>query len=157
MSEYKTVGVLRKNQKFVFVKRVAENIDEIYCNDKMLNPIGYTSENTEYNIICDDVAKLWLVINSEGNGMVIDETNGTYERVLINEVINDTNLWNISFNRGKIYIPDKDYLHIINTKNGVTKKMECREIMTPNSKLYDFNNEGFSVMTDQMLYEVRRG
>lgn len=37
------------------------------------------------------------------------------------------------------------------------KKMECHKIMTPEFKVYDVNSSGFSVITQNVFYEVRKG
>lgn len=147
---------IKFNSKFIFVKRALNNVDEIYCNKQKLCDMSYVSENSEYNIIYDDATNKWLIVNSEGKGIIVDGNKGVYEELEI-EGIDGINVNNISFNKAMVYIPCEGYLFIINTNDQSTKKMECREIMTPNSKLYDFNTRGFSVMTSQRLYEIRRG
>jgi len=158
LTKQKTKRLCAKfNSKFILVKRASDTVDEIYCNSEKLCNMSCSSENSEYNIIYDDVTNLWLVVSSEGNGIVI-KANGMYEKFNIQESINDMNIENITFDKGMIYIPNQDYLHIVNTNGQITtKKMECHKIMTPNSKLYDLNTKGFSVATEDMLYEVRRG
>lgn len=145
------------NSKFIIIKRASDNVDEIYCNSEKLCDMSYQSESSEYNIIYDDATALWLIVSSEGNGIII-KANGMYKKINIQESVNDMNIGNIVFNKGMIYIPNQECLHIVNTNDQMTtKKMECHKIMTPNSRLYDINTNGFSVITDQMLYEVRRG
>lgn len=146
------------NSKFILVKHSLDNtVDQIYCNSRNLCDMSYSCENTKYNIIYDDISDSWLVVSSEGNGIII-RGNGTFKTFNIQESINDINVENLSFNKGIIYIPNQDSLHIININDQTTtKKMECYKIMTPNSKLYDICTNGFSVITDNMLYEVRRG
>lgn len=74
------------------------------------------------------------------------------------ESVNDININYISLDKGFIYIPNQDCLHIVNTRDQfLTKKMECHKIMTPTSRLYNINTKGFSVITDHTFYEVRRG
>ncbi len=163
------------------------NIDEIYCNSEKLCEISNKLNNPKYNILYDDATNMWLVVNEEGNGVIIKAFNGTYRKIAIKGCIDDVNVSNISFSKGIIYIPAKNCLYIINakkvaqskegdantnsgesiyaikvddqTKNDqtITKKMECNKIMTPNSKMYNINAEGFSVIThSKKLYEVRR-
>ena len=150
----------KSNSKFVIVKRASEITDEVYCNSEKLCYINYSSENPGYNIMYDSISKFWLVINSEGNGIVINSRDGSYDRIHIQGSIdiNDFNIENITFNKGNIYIPSQDCLYIINIINQFnTKKMECHEIMTSDSKVYNITNEGFSVMANDTLYEVRKG
>lgn len=145
------------NSKFVIVKQATETIDIIYCNSERLCDINHSFVDCSYNILYDDVTKLWVVINSEGEGIIIT-SHGKYSKFDIQKIINDINIENISFNKGFIYFPSKDYLYIININDQMTtKKMECHGIMTSDSKLYDFNTDGFSVITDNILYEVRKG
>ena len=146
------------NSKFIVIKCATNNVDEVYCNNEKLCDIKCSHKNCKYNIVYDKYGKSWLVVNTEGNGIIINEVNGTYIRFNIEESINDINIENIIFDKRMIYIPNKDCLHIVNTNDQITtKKMECNEIMTPDSKLYDINTEGFSVITNNILYEVRRG
>lgn len=146
------------NSKFVIVKEASENTDEVYCNSEKLCNIACNNQNANYNIIYDDTNKLWLVINSEGNGIIIKASNGKYDEFNISNEVNDINIKNIKFNKGNIYIPSQDFLYIVKVKDQLeTKKMECTKIMTPDSKLYDINTKGFSVITNNVLYEVRKG
>ena len=146
------------NSKFILVKSGSQHVDKIYCNSQRLCDVSCKSENSKYNIIYDELTKLWLVVNSEGSGIVINSANGKCKKIDIKKCVNDINIGNIGFNNGIVYIPCQDYLYIVNTNGEVTiKKMECNRIMTPNSQLYDINKIGFSVMTDDVLYEVHRG
>lgn len=149
------------NSKFVIVKQSANNrnVDEIYCNSVKLCDIYHRSEYSEYVIAYDEVTKKWLVVNSEGNGIVINGTNGNFKDITFAEGINDDNIGNIIFHKGSVYVPNYDTLYIINTnKDQITaKKMECHKIMTSHSRLYDINASGFSVIADTDFYEVRKG
>lgn len=153
--EQKTRAFLAKfNSKFVLVK-ASQNIDEIYCNSEKLCDIDISNSDVKYNIIYDNIANMWLVVNTDGNAIII-KSNG-YEKINILEGINETNIENISFRKGNIYIPNQDFLYIVNVKDQITiKKMECNTIMTPNSKVYS-NTKGFRVITNNILYEVQKG
>lgn len=158
LTKQSTKRFLAFNSKFVLVKSDSEHVDKIYCNSQRLCDMSCKSENSKYNIIYDETTKLWLVVNSEGNGIIINSSNGKCKKIDIKKCVNDINVGNIGFNNGIVYIPCQDYLYIVNTNGEVTtKKMECNRIMTPNSQLYNINKIGFSVMTDDVLYEVRRG
>ena len=148
-----------ENSKFVIVKHTSTT-DEIYCNSEKLCDIPYNSENCNYNVIYDEISKFWLVINTEGCGIVINSRNGSYDQIHIRKDvgINDFEIENITFNKGNIYIPSQECLYIINTINNFsTKKMKCNKIMTSDSKVYNITNEGFCIMADDTLYEVRKG
>ena len=98
---------------------------------------------------------MWLVVNSEGNGIIINSEG--YERINIPEGINETNIGNISFRKRNIYIPNQDFLYIINVKDqSKNKNMEFNTIMTPKTKFYSISTNGFSVITNNKLYEVCR-
>ena len=53
------------------VKSSEANIDEIYCNEEKLCKINCTSPHSKYSIYYDDISKLWLVINGDGNAVII--------------------------------------------------------------------------------------
>lgn len=147
------------NSKFVLIKQASEYIDEIYCNSEKLCNIACNNSNTKYNTLYDTATKSWLVINSEGNACII-KASGDREYETINvpkENINDTNIGNITFDKGVIYIPNQNFLYIINVNDQlISKKMECNTIMTPNSKIYNNSAKGFSVINNGIAYEVRK-
>lgn len=158
LSEKETKAIFVKNSKFVIVKHAFEdNVDEIYCNSEKLCNMSYISRYAKYNIIYDEVTKLWLVVNSEGNAILI-KRDGTYQTMNFEDNVNEVNIENISFVKGIIYIPCQDYLYLVNVLKDqiTTKKMECDKFMAPNSKLY-INTNGFSVITKNVLYEFCRG
>lgn len=35
--------------------------------------------------------------------------------------------------------------------------MKCPGIITPESKIFDINSKGFSILTNNILYDIRRG
>lgn len=153
--------LVKFNSKFVIVKKSVNGEDEIYCNTQKLCNVKCSSEKTGYNIIYDEITKWWFIINTDGYAVII-KSNGKYQNFQINQIINDDNIGNIIFNKGKIFVPCQDTLYIIslgeqNKSDQIVKKMECNNIMTPNSKIYNINTYGYSVVTDNMLYEVRRG
>lgn len=155
LGSQKTKAFLAKfNTKFVLVK-ASNCVDEIYCNSEKLCDIQYSNSEVTYKIIYDDTTKLWLVVNSEGNGIIINSEG--YERINITDGISETNIGNISFRKRKIYIPNQDFLYIINVKDqSKNKNMEFNTIMTPTTKFYNINTEGFSVIANNKLYEVCR-
>ncbi len=155
LEKQETVGFLVQfNAKFMQVKRDEEGRDKIYCNSEELCQIDSNS-NSKYNILYDDVSKMWLVISSTGKFLTINASNGHYEEGQIPAEINDMNVKNVAFNKENIYIPSQDNLHIIKTSKMTHKKMECN-IITPNSHLCNFNSRGFSVITDYILYDVTK-
>ena len=62
----------------------------------------------------------------------------------------------ISYVNGNIYIPKFNNLMIINVTTRKIKNMECTLIMTPNSIICNVNSEGFSVITGNKMYNVRK-
>ncbi len=155
LKNQETVGFLVQfNAKFMQVKRDKEGRDKIYCNSEELCQIDSNS-NSKYNILYDDVSKMWLVISTKGKFLIINASNGHYTEGQIPADVNDMNVKNVAFNKGVIYIPSQDNLYIIKTNKMIHKKMECT-IMTPNSRLCNFNSQGFSVITDYVLYDVSK-
>ena len=148
------------NTKFVIIKKSTQDTDEVYCNSEKFYTVQYNSEddanNSFYNIVYDDATKSWLVVNNFGKGIVIT-MSGKHVEIDIAQYVDGVNLANIEFKNGNIYIPSQECLYIVNVKNGIAKKMECHKIMTPKSKLYDINSKGFSVITNNVFYEVRKG
>lgn len=146
--------LVKLNDKFVVVKSGEYNTDEIYCNSDKLCEIRCSSRNAQYNIMYDDITKSWLVINDEGNGIFIDMSNGEHGQFNLPENIK---LENVYFRKKNIYIPSENCLYIFNLTSKSYKKMECNRIMTPDTKLYNIKSEGFSVINDNILYDIRRG
>lgn len=148
------------NTKFVLIEQATQEMDEVYCNSEKFCTMHYTHEedanHSKYNIIYDMATKAWLVVNNYGRAIIIQK-RGEKVEFDISKYVTDDNLANIDFYNGNIYIPSQDCLYIANVKNKVVKKMECHKIMTPESKLYDINSSGFSVITNNVLYEVRKG
>lgn len=157
--EMKGFGV-KSNSKFVFVCEEARmyNQDAIYCNSERLCSISYNKKDRKYHISYDEVSKRWLVLSNEGRGVIIHK-DGTYYSILIpKNIIGNIHVDSVCFENQKIYIPGQDRLHIIKTKNNqlTAKTMECPNIMTPKSKLYNINKNGFNVITNNTFYEVCR-
>lgn len=152
------------NQKndFMLINRTRDK-DVVYYNgfNSSLSEMSYISDNCKYNIIYDNITKLWLVINSEGNGRIIEPKSKQVKNINIIGLLqsSDVNIANIYFRNGIIYLPSTECLHIVDVKDQmITKEMECQKIMTPDSKLFDFNAKGFSVIsTDNKIYEIRKG
>jgi len=148
------------NTKFILITQATQSGHELYCNSQRFCTFEYNSvdraTNANYNIIYDDATKAWLVVNNYGDAIVI-QMSGKSTELDISKYINDVNLENIYFERGNIYIPGQECLYIVNVNGKPAKKMECHKIMTPESKIHDVNSDGFSVITQNVLYEVRKG
>lgn len=143
--------------EYIAVKRHSDYLDTIEYKRQYIGYMRRDSLEAKYKIIYDNTTNLWLVINSDGYGVII-KSKCNFEYFEFQRKISAISLGNICFDKRKVYIPGKDCLYI--TKVGdqtITKKMECPGIMTPDSKLYNFNTDGFSVMTNNKFYEVRRG
>lgn len=160
LTNSRTKAFLAKfNSKFVLVKENGEKSAEIYCNSQKLCDIEQSSNTAEYHVAYDEATKMWLIINSDGNAITVKSSNGNYKKFIIPDGIKNANVKRICFDKGLIYIPNNDFLYIFNTQNDqlATKKMECCKVMTPESKLCNFNSEGFSVITNYILYNIRKG
>lgn len=158
LTKNNTLAFLSKfNSKFMLVKRNLDGTDEIYCNSEKLCDIEFGSADSKYNILYDDTTKMWLVIDNKGNVITIKASNGKYKTFNIPENISDMNVNRAVFNKGILYIPSTDCLYIINVNNQMsTKRMECNKLMTPDSRLYNFNSNGFSVITDHTFYDIHK-
>lgn len=147
--------LVKFNSKFVLVKEGRYNADDVYCNSEKLCSIRRDSRSCEYNIIYDNYTKMWLVVNSDGYGIII-RPNGKFETVSFRK--NDVNIERIIFYKGCIYTILKGELIITNSNDQCKKKnMVCDKIITTDSKLYDINTKGFSVINENIFYEVCRG
>ncbi|MCI8617496.1 MAG: hypothetical protein HFJ60_04545 [Clostridia bacterium] len=147
--------LVKFNSKFVLVKQGANDEDDIYCNSEKFCSIKTSSRNCEYNIIYDETTKMWLVVNSERNGIII-KPNGDFEKIKIKQ---NVNIQRIVFFKGCIYKLSKGELSITNVTDDQwdKKSMVYDKIMTPNSILYDINTKGFSIITENVLYKICRG
>ena len=145
------------NSKFVLISRTEEGVDKVYCNSQKLCEIPYLQKDSEYSIIYDHTTRLWLVISTDGLGIVIKQ-DGSFDEINISEYANSNNLLNVYFASGMIYIPQKDQLVIAKIPDtSKAKTLQCPKIMTSNSRLYDVNSKGFGFITDNALYKVRKG
>lgn len=148
------------NTKFILITEDTQNKDQLYCNSQKFCTFEYTStdiaKHARYNVIYDETTKSWLVINNFGRGTTI-QMSGQGIELDISKYINDVNYANIFFEKGNIYIPGQECMYIFNVNDKTVKKMECNKIMAPESKVYDVNSSGFSVITQNVLYEVRKG
>lgn len=156
LSDKETVGFLVKfNSKFMIIKRDINGTDAIYCNSEKLCNINSSSKDSKYNILYDEITKLWLVIINNGTIITINSSNGNYEEHDIPMKIDDMKVQNAAFNSGVLYIPSQDCLYIINVrKEMTTKRLECNKLITPDSRLCNFNSNGFSTITDYVLYDI---
>ena len=142
--------------KFVIIQPSTDYSDAIYCNINKLCDIVCKSSTTKYNVIYDDLSKTWLVINEEGY-IVIIKRDGTYDKFKLDDDIKVT-ARTVRYIKGIIYIPGDECLWIISVKNQFKcKKMECCKIMDSTSRICKVNQDGFTVVTDGKLYDVRRG
>lgn len=145
---------VESNSKFITIN----DLKEVYCNDEQYYQFDDIYELLKFKILYDNISKSWLIMSDEGKGIVIN-SRGSLEEFDLE--LSDWNLDNISYINGDIYIPSEKSLYIISTRNKLAvKKMECDEIITPNSKVYDASNSGFYIMNnvdENTLYEVSKG
>ena len=135
-------------------------IEQIYMNNEIVNERRCDIKNLKYNILYDSFTNTWSIIDDiEGNVTIIKGTKLKTQFVAENNIINTENIANIRYNKGNLYIPDNNSLWIVNTKKGdqIIKNLECQNIMTCKSILYNFNDKGFNVITNNCFYEIRRG
>lgn len=148
------------NSKFILIKQATENVDELYCNSEKFWTFTYSSaeiaKQVKYRIIYDNATKSWLVVTNMGAALVITMSGESIE-LDISRYVNGINFANICFKKGNIYIPHEECMYIFNVNSNIAKRMECRKIMAPESMLYDINSNGFSVITKNIFYEVRKG
>lgn len=149
----------KSDRKFIMVVKESETRDAIYCNTQKFYTFTCKTASRRYNIVYDKFSKKWLVINSEGEVIIIDENSGNYVRVSDEVRFENIEVDNISFRKSTIYIPDENQLHIISVKDRIkVKSMGCHKIMSSSARLYDINQDGFSVITaDNAFYKVRKG
>ena len=148
------------NTKFILITQAAQDVDALYCNSQQFCKFTYNSAEIArracYNVLYDEATKSWLVINNFGRGTTI-QMSGEGTEIDISKYVNDVNFENIYFEKGNIYIPSQECMYIFNVNTKAVKKMECHKIMALESKVYDVNSSGFSVITQNVLYEVRKG
>lgn len=152
----------RSDKKLIMVVKESETEDAVYCNTQKFCTFTCNTPSRRYNIIFDNFSKKWLVINSEGEGVVIDESTGNGMKIdnsCFGAKIVNLEVENISFRKSTIYIPDENQLYIISAKDQIkVKRMECHKIMNSATRLYDINQDGFSVITaENTFYKIRKG
>ena len=108
-----------------------------------------------YKILYDENTKSWAIINNYGYVLII-KSNGEKLVFTIEEFKFETRLDNIVFFNGHLYIPDLDCVDIVNVKTQKVKKLTCENIVNPDSIIFEINSQGFSVITDNVWYEVQR-
>lgn len=150
---------VEEKDKFVIVKSLDELRDEVYCNNEKFHEVSYKTAElknaAEYEIKYDKFTKSWIVANNYGYVLVILRNGEKMELNL--EEINERNLGNISYTGYNIYIPSERILTIFNVQTQNAKKMNCGEIITSESKICKINYQGFSVITQNNFWEIRRG
>ena len=143
------------SSKFVMVLESDYYNDLIYCNDYKLCQIGCDNKETQYNVLYDRNTKTWLVINDEKNAVIIGR-DGYYNNFRLEDDITVC-APSVIYVNGNIFIPGNECLWIVSAKKQFKcKKMECRKIMDSSSKIC-INQNGFSVITNGILYDVFRG
>lgn len=147
---------VKNESKFVLIRRNDAGFDEVYCNSDKLCHIEYKDGSSEYNIIYDESKKKWLIVNTEGNGIII-YPNGAFSTIDLKKYNNNNNMLGIFFKNGIIYIPDKKLTIIDISDFDNVKQLECDKVMDENSQILDVNNKGFIVKTNNTLYEVCKG
>ena len=158
LADQETKGFLvKENSKFVMVKHSEDVTDTVYCNDEALCDIPCKKNSSTYNVLYDDASKWWLVMNSEGKGVLFTTSQNGFCRISLPEDMGDIKVDNLFFYKKKIYLPSQNRLYIITFRENdqiSIKEMECRKIMTPNSKICSINPDGFTVLTNNRLYKV---
>lgn len=150
---------VRQDTKYVFINSTAPGLDEVYCNSEKFFEIKYNVSELKasmaYKILYDENTKSWAIINNYGYVLII-KSNGEKLVFTIEEFKFETRLDNIVFFNGHLYIPDLDCVDIVNVKTQKVKKLTCENIMNPDSIIFEINSQGFSVITDNVWYEVQR-
>ena len=145
------------DKKFVYVVRDSKKEDIVYCNTNQICSLEYNNKKTRYKIINDKENHMWLVVNSDGYAVAI-KSDGTYDKLCFSQLSDKMNINSIVLRNNRVYIPMVEELHIIDINNqDATKIMECRKIMSPNSKLLRFNKKGFSVIYNNKIFDIREG
>lgn len=150
---------VRQDSKYVFINATQPGLDEVYCNSEKFFEIKYNiselKAHMEYKILYDENTKSWAIINNYGYVLII-KSNGEKLVFTIEEFKTNTGLNNIVFFNGHLYIPDYDCVDIINVRTQKVKKLMCEKIVNPDSIIFDINSQGFSVITDNVWYEVQK-
>jgi len=156
LPEQKTVGFLVKfNSKFMLIKRDSNGKDTIYCNSEKLCNIESDSQNSKYRILYDKTTRLWVVISSHKTIITVESSNSQYKLWYLSIEEDDIDVQNATVDKGFLYLPGKGVLYIVNLKKEMTiKRLECDKLITPDSRLCDFNPDGFSIITNYSLYDI---
>jgi len=122
---------------------------------KFTIPSNYDTETTR--LIQDGHSSKWIKVTTAGEitqmkaiGTDSFETEGSFN---VGESIK---IANVCYRNGNVFIPCDGYLLIANAKDQTVKRMECYIIMTPDSKLYNFNSTGYCVMTNDRFFKIYR-
>lgn len=145
--------------KFILINEAGSDLDEVYCNSEKFCEIKYDVSRAKnpwkYRILYDTVTKSWAIINNFKH-IIIIKANGEKIDFISKELKNDEKLNSVVFYNGHLYIPSKDSLDIINVKTQKAKKLDCINIMNADSIICAINSQGFSVITDNILYKVQK-
>ena len=136
------------NSKFVIITQNEEGKDLVYCNDDLF----YTFDNadTDYKILYDNNTKKWLIIRSDGNGIVIHE-DGKYDKIEIKNTTK-TNIYNFLWDYNTIYIPQQNKLIVYNTLSKKSKEIELLNLIDENSKIKIYE-KGFYIINSNKIYK----
>lgn len=135
----------------IFMWYLCEEADRIIvCREE------YRSDGYMFNYIPDKNKNSVIVVDNKGKCFIVLDTLET-RSLSIPVRDDDINIDTVVFNKGILYIPSNNCLYLISVYDqSINKKVECNKIMTPNSKIFNFNEEGFSVITNDVCYEVRK-
>ncbi len=141
------------NSKFMVVKCL-DNEDNVYCNDDKYITLS-KAKYTDYTILYDDISRKWCILSSKGKILII-KSNGKNDTI-VEYKLNDDNIYNTVFTKGKLYIPFDGGLVICNIDSNEKKIIKSKKI-TFNTKL-NINKDGFSIITNSnhmYRYKLRK-
>lgn len=141
---------------FISRKKDGTNLrDVIVYNGGFLCNLPCEHMNTQYKFLYGKNPKMWICINSEGNGITITPAR-LNNQIYLGKFVHEDNLSGVLLKDGRIYIPNHTLtIYDVNTEQ--VKQLQCEKVMNSNSKILDVTNRGFIVKTNNTLYEVYRG
>ena len=150
--------ILEDHRIGIFISRKKDGThlrDVIVYNGDFLCNLPCEHMNTQYKFLYGKNPKMWICINSEGNGITITPAR-LNNQIYLEKFVHEDNLSGVLLKDGRIYIPNHTLtIYDVNTKQ--VKQLQCEKVMNPNSKILDVTNRGFIVKTNNTLYEVYRG
>ena len=136
------------NSKFLTIKKFLDNNIKVYCNDMLF--YEFDSYEKEYNIVYDERLKNWFILRVDGKGLII-YNDGKYKDIEI-PMIDSLNFRNVYWEYGYLYIPIKDRIIIIDSKDNGQKEIEINGIVNKKSRI-EVNDEGFEIINETKAYK----